>query len=225
MKTDRTFRNPKNIKSAIKLLHAVTTELSSRNIQYYLDFGTLIGAMRNNSFIPWDYDIDISLKNETDYKQIPEILKIISKKYNYRTYIYTFNEMAKRREKKGSPTKEMIPPFTSKENYQIAKIRTNKFLFFGKGHLCLDIFFKYNYNNFSYWYAYGRVNRTSQKTLGDTLIPFSFYGYNFFIPKNYDKYLSEVYGDWKTEKENWTNENGSKSAENIESIINKGELL
>jgi len=224
MMLDRTFKNSKNVQKAIKLLSVVVNELNHENIEYYLDFGTLIGAMRSGKLIPWDYDIDISLKNEDDYQKIPEILKKIYQKYKYRTYIYTFKEMAKKREVRGEETKEMIPQFTSKNNYQIAKIRTNKFLIFGKGHICLDIFFKYNFKEYSYWYAYGRVNRTTQKALGTKIIPILFYGYEFMIPENYDNYLTEVYGEWRIEKQNWTNENGSKSAENIEFAIDKGNV-
>jgi len=219
MKENRTFKNIKNVQQAIKLLNRVTTELDHANIEYYLDFGTLIGAMRSGSLIPWDYDIDISLKNEKDYTKIPTILNNIKKKYKYRIYIYTFKEMAQRREKKGETTKKMLPPFTSSTNYQIAKIRTNKFLIFGKGHICLDIFFKYNYQEYSYWYAYGRVNRTSQKVIDEKLTTILFYGHEFKIPTHYDEYLSEVYGDWKVANENWSNENGSKSAENVEKVI------
>lgn len=44
------------------------------NIYYYLVFGTLIGAVRHQGFIPWDVDIDISLMRE-DYEKIVNILR------------------------------------------------------------------------------------------------------------------------------------------------------
>lgn len=46
------------------------------NITYYLAFGSLIGAVRHQGFIPWDVDIDITLFRE-DYEKI---IKIIQKK-------------------------------------------------------------------------------------------------------------------------------------------------
>lgn len=65
----RFFRSLKNDNEALLVLQQATTILlkefgricDKHNIPYWLDFGTLIGAVRHNGFIPWDDDIDVGM--------------------------------------------------------------------------------------------------------------------------------------------------------------------
>ncbi len=44
------------------------------NLEYFLAYGSLIGAMRHKGFIPWDDDVDVCMKS-SDYLKLCEILK------------------------------------------------------------------------------------------------------------------------------------------------------
>lgn len=64
------------------LLQSFDTVCKKHDIDYWLDYGTLLGAIRHQGFIPWDTDTDVGMLR-SDYalfldKGVPERLRIFS---------------------------------------------------------------------------------------------------------------------------------------------------
>lgn len=56
------------------MLEAFSSLCEQENLHYILDYGTLLGAVRHNGFIPWDDDIDVSMPRE-DYERFYSLLE------------------------------------------------------------------------------------------------------------------------------------------------------
>ena len=48
-------------KAQIEILDEIVRICKKNNIKYFLNYGTLIGAIRHQGYIPWDDDIDIGM--------------------------------------------------------------------------------------------------------------------------------------------------------------------
>lgn len=58
----------------IEILKYFDEICKQHDLEYYLAYGTLLGAIRHKGFIPWDDDIDIHMKGK-DYIKLTNILK------------------------------------------------------------------------------------------------------------------------------------------------------
>ncbi len=66
----------------LDLMRTLDKICRENDIPYWLDFGTLLGAVRHKGFIPWDDDIDISMK-KSDIDRLLPILKDYFKDSKY----------------------------------------------------------------------------------------------------------------------------------------------
>ena len=60
------------------ILEQFTAFCDKNNLRYYLAYGTLIGALRNKGFIPWDDDVDVNMPRK-DYN---EFISLLAKQNN-----------------------------------------------------------------------------------------------------------------------------------------------
>lgn len=57
----------------LELLSDIDVVCQKYNLQYYAYWGTLLGAVRHNGFVPWDDDMDLAMKRE-DYNILMRVL-------------------------------------------------------------------------------------------------------------------------------------------------------
>lgn len=75
-------------KVSLNILKQITKICDKMGLRYYLMYGTLIGAIRHNGFIPWDDDLDIMMPRDDHDKLInylisnPEVIRHFEV-YNY----------------------------------------------------------------------------------------------------------------------------------------------
>lgn len=58
----------------LKMLQILHGLCEKHGLQYWIDFGNLLGAVRHKGFIPWDDDVDVSMMRD-DYEKFIELYK------------------------------------------------------------------------------------------------------------------------------------------------------
>lgn len=173
-----------------KLLRRSCEILEELGIHYWLDFGTLLGIIRENKLIDWDKDMDLSVRFESE-AQMEQMVKALSKIYPVKTLAPSIR-----------------PGAWNMGKYRTIKAFHQKFgMFRTDPHL--DFFTQYrgkydNNTEFTYRSVIAGVNNEIPASYVDKLDKIVFDGHEYSIPNNVEEFLALRYGeDWKTPKQYW----------------------
>ncbi|MFH1212794.1 MAG: LicD family protein [Candidatus Neomarinimicrobiota bacterium] len=177
----------KYLKEALRVLKRTTQLLERNGIPYWLEGGTLLGIVRENRLLPWDNDLDLSIRTE----DLDRLLQILPK-FFWRGLIVRIRY----HKRDDHPLK--------KGDVRIIKVYASKYFFF-KGLVILDIFVQKRLGDQLYWVI--GVHRHTKKAVParftDELTSVRFNKKNYSIPKLTDEYLTYCFGDWRTPIMTW----------------------
>ncbi len=182
------------LEKTLKLTGMVTEFLDKNEVDYWLEGGTLIGVMREKRLLPWDHDVDLSMKAE----DLGKIVKKI-KKFRYR---YGYRVEFVRNKEDSAPLKE--------GEIRLIKIQSRR-LFILPGFVQVDLFVKVRHENAMFWSIRNKALKSTPAEFTDHLIKTDFEGMSLSIPEDYDGYLRYRYGDWMTPQKEYDNISDDKS--------------
>ncbi len=179
---DYPFEDLETLDFAKRIIIFLHKKAKEQNIPLYSDYGTLLGIIRDNKLIPWDDDIDFAI-DLTHYEKIEELILENINKIDTNVK-WTINKLI---DVNNTPLGLTIT-FKTLENKKYKEFE-------------ISIACKGNID--------GKATKLS--SLGQWYTPFEYtQTLNYIlwensyiaIPNNVDKYLSFVYGEWKTPKKN-----------------------
>jgi len=182
----------RNLFKARKVLFDVVNFFEKEKINYYLEGGTLLGLVRDNEFLPWDHDVDLSVS-------IDDSEKILRKRWKfylmgYRVTLSRIHQdfgVLKKGQCRVFKVKRILPSII-KYFYKPAK----------KYRVVADIFVKSSDEHFTYWVAASKIMRVDRKYYSNNEY-IEYKGHKLSVPYEYKNYLTDKYGDWKTPVKNW----------------------
>ena len=174
----------------VEFLYSVSKILNETNVDYWIEGGTLLGAVRDGKLIPWDHDLDLGMKFTTD-REMKELIRRLKGSF----YVSV----------KGFSTKENIWQLG---DYRLLKVYPKRLLFL-KEKLCLDLFVYYRKTlpgtqEEAYLYCVWGHNAYHRTEHFDALDRIEFYGRQIPVPGSTEQFLETKYGaDWRTPKKRW----------------------
>ena len=221
-------------KKAIEALRQVKEVLDTHDVEYWLDYGTLLGAVRDGKIIPWDNDIDLGMWKKNKEK-LPFVLNdlnlkgfkiycgefiIAFRKNNFLICLDLYDLTDGKAIRESQIVKNFVGEITGYLNWVIsawdhksvcegASIVT-KFL-----HKILFVIRNTSLKSFNFWnHAMRKLHRKVTYTLVFEVpshyfknrSTIKYYGMEFKVPAPMEDYLAYRYGkDWKIPKRDYIN--------------------
>ncbi len=203
------------------LLDIFARKCAEQGLHYWLDFGTLLGAVRHKGFIPWDDDLDVGMLR-SDYEKLLELFPtIFPQDEGFSINVHAFMQIGF----KGTPLNLDVFPyfshpksFTPENKEELLKklLRIRKGMVFTRGAVnmtdteLLKILYNEVYNkqhsledsHNPILFSSPLVTFLKERILAyDDIFPLKhseFEGLEFSIPRHSRLYLEDLYGDYMT---------------------------
>lgn len=177
----------KHLEDALCMLRTIAELFTRHSVSYSLDAGTLLGVMREDRLLPWDTDMDLAVSS-CHWQAILSLRKDIHRA-GYITRIRN--------------TTRSVGPL-AKGQPRLLRVYTRRWMFF-KDEQLMDIFVKYKAGDKYFWTVDSRnpIVQSCEAGFLDDLCLHRFNGYDYTIPKDYDKYLTHHYGNWREVRKDW----------------------
>lgn len=182
------FLSGERAQRALVLLRQVTDILTTHRVRWWLDSGTLLGAVREQRLLPWDTDMDIAVRGE-DLQLLANCIPALRR---------AGLRVRMRRHKTHAPAAVTGQP-------RLLKVANRRWGFW-RGDLLLDVFVVYQKGDRCYWTI---GEKRSLKHLSvpahfyDRLETLEFDAHMYSVPSDATDYLALRYGNWRVPVYKW----------------------
>ncbi|MDX4071139.1 LicD family protein [Aliarcobacter skirrowii] len=196
-KSDKPFEDEKTLNLAKKIITFLCGKAKEKNIPLHIDYGTLLGIVRDGKLIPWDDDIDLAIIS-TKAKEVESfILENIDLIDN--DLIWTVEKIV---DKNNNPF-ELSLKFNSLSN----KFKTFDISIAYKGIIGENAV---KLTSLGQWYT-PKHHVLKLETL-------FWENTTLFVPSDFEKYLEFTYGSWKTPKQEMKIDEGCQGIVTFEDL-------